>query len=244
MFDHRAARVWSQPDRFATTLTVLCVDRYGIESMNWLPEVWRAEIQSDTGVLLPDSNLDRLAAASVILTAPDRFRGNAADFEFLCRVLTTGLTRERLDLHELATLYECAWGVTEAAILTGLTASEPGQPLYGDAITTYVRVALDEAGLDDPGVFAAAGLPIGPPRPPEPTPADVVEKEIALQRAHQRTEVVQQLVEAIREGLARLADQVEALPLWNGPERAARWANGIRNSLHRHDIRPSDSPLS
>lgn len=219
MRDPAAARVWSDPTVLATPLVLLLTDRYLPEPgspqaadadahpINWSPEVWVEEIRTDCGVALPDENLDRLAAAAVVLTTPDRFYRAVDGFEFVSRVLFSGVSGQRFDLRGLASPVECAWGVAEAAFLS------EGEP-YGDAVTAYVRAALRDWGVRDPGgLFAHVGKMSGvdPGPPPFSDDPEVEGADAAGSRAAEA-----EVVGEVRDGLRKLAAQVQALPLRRG----------------------------
>src|SRR4051812_29132260 len=118
-----AQRVLQDPESYATTLLVLLVDRFGTEALSWAPETIRTEMASEYGVALPPACFDRLMAAVTVITT-DYFYKSLTRFIDLCNVLSFGGTFDP-SVFDPADPYECAWGISEALLLSPPEEDEP-----------------------------------------------------------------------------------------------------------------------
>lgn len=146
----KAAEIWADPGRYATTLLVLFVDAYGTEGLGWDNRTIKMEIEDDFGVTLPQGNFDRLMVAKGILTTDDFYR-SLPDFIDWCNVLDGGSYDPRVwDPAEAA---ECAWGITEALLIDEPEEDDPFSP----EILGYIGAVLDAEGIiNPPDVLAIA----------------------------------------------------------------------------------------
>jgi hypothetical protein len=203
MDDFGAERVWSDRDAMTIPLTLLFVDRYGSAGLWWEPRVWLDEIKQDTGVALPDGNLNRLSAGALVLTQPDRFARDHRAFELACRMMSS--TGFRGQYADLADVNDVAWGALEATLLHPVE--------WGVDVTTYCVQAMREAGLVHPPYgFKELKLVTGPIGDWE---ADRHPAEHGGQQAAMRE------VEAfVRRQMSRLVAQLQALDLRDGSTKS------------------------
>lgn len=200
MHDEAASRFWAVDDRLATPLVVLLVDRYGPESLNWLPETWVREVGQDCRVALPDGNLSRLAAGALVLTQPHRFRDDWRAFELACRMMNS--TGDRQQTGEYADLADVTWGVLESTLL------HPTDRPYSNEVKAYVGVVLDEAGVHEPPeLLQSLGVVKGarPRLVEDPADPDVAAQEAGRQ-AHRR-----EVDETLEQNAGRLIQQFREL---------------------------------
>lgn len=137
--------LWAGEDTFATTLLLMFLDTYGWEGIEWAPPTIIMEIEDDFGVDLPRDSFDRLMAAIRLKTpqTADDFYTSLPDFIQICNVLSGDGAGEQWDP---ADADECAWGITEAALLN----HPPEGDAFSPEILTYVREMVRREGILNP----------------------------------------------------------------------------------------------
>jgi hypothetical protein len=118
------------------------------EVFSWAPQTLRLELVRTTGVLVSWPAMERLMAAITIISTDDFFQ-NGKRFIRLCNVLSG----DSLDpeVWDPADTEECAWGITEAYMLTQLPPDA-----YCDDVRYYVgSICREEGILQPPAVLAA-----------------------------------------------------------------------------------------
>lgn len=143
-FENRQTRptkhIWENPNSFATTLVTLLIDTFGTEAATWAPETISLEIRDEAYSVLPAINIDKLMAGIMLITS-DEFYVSLPVFNELCIVLNGGY----MPMHttELASVEDCAWGITEALLL-----SPPEDPdSFSADIKAYIGKALKNEGI-------------------------------------------------------------------------------------------------
>jgi hypothetical protein len=190
---------------FATTLAVFLCDRHGGAALSWHPDNIRRQLLADTGVEVPQHNLDKLLAGIAVVTGDEFYRDPQAFAS-----LTKAFAGEGFDPGTFSrpSAMECAWAVAEAFLL-----AEPEDEMpYSDEVRAFMGAVLREEGfLKPPGVLAMAQ---------DFEPAGTVEfaddpgmfqTVWSVQRS--RTDEVNGLVAV---NLRELAEQLRSLPLQNG----------------------------
>lgn len=191
-------------DAFGTSLLTLAVDHYGTEALSWHPDALRQQLRADFGVDVPQQNLDKLLAAASLLTADD-FYADEQRFVAVANALCgNGVDPNTFDP---ATVAECAWAVTEAALLDP---DEVGS--YGPGVRAYIGRALAEEGfLRPPSVLT------GLADAPDTAPVDFTD-DLELYNAIYDTQQARaaEVNRAVADGLGSLFAQLESLRLENG----------------------------
>lgn len=195
---------------YGTTLLVLALDRYGKAAIfgdrdeeAWHPAVLRMELEDDFGAAMSREAFDRLMAA-IATAGTDLFYKNVRSFVQLANVLSgspfdpTGL--------DLADPLECAWAVTEAALLND--GDEDRQESYAPAIKKYVRAMLRREGYCQapPSLRPLVGSDYGF------NVASLDTDDADALVAHQN-ELMREVEDVVRENLTELVEQVRQLPL-------------------------------
>lgn len=136
------AGVVTSTDVYATTMLVWAMDRIGPEVVtgDWHPSTVREECNDALGRPVPQHSFDRLMAAITILTT-DSFGTSVPDFINLCNVLSGSPFDP--GVFDPADPDECAWGVTEAIMLSP---PEPGESLLSPEVEAYVVETLKAYG--------------------------------------------------------------------------------------------------
>lgn len=136
------AMLAADPDSFATTLIAIVLKLYGTDALAWAPETIELELQDDLHVDVPTENMDKIVAAIALLTTDD-FYGRLPRFVQLCNVLAGADFSADFDKADAA---ECAWGLTEASLLSPPDNDEP----FSAEIRNYLGAVLAEEGIEDP----------------------------------------------------------------------------------------------
>lgn len=213
----RAAQIFADPAALATPLFVLLVDTYGYEPLGqdpddkdetwdpWDPETLHLEISDDFKIQLPSINLDKLVMAIMVVTT-DRFFHSLEDFIHVCNVFSGSAFDPRF--FDPADAAECAWGITEAALL-----SPPGQKEeFTQEIRAYIGKAVSEEGILNPPDILRLGLP--DPDRSETSFFDNPELHQQIwQNQSKRTDDLRQM---IKSRLQLLVRQISSLPVSQG----------------------------
>jgi hypothetical protein len=217
----KTAAAWENPKAFATTLVQLFHDEYydpkestDENCYTWHPATILLEIRNDFGVELPRGNFDRLMTGIHIVTS-DAFYKSAPTFVELCNVLSGGLYDPAT--WDPADALECAWGITEAMILSPPD-TDDDEP-FSQEIRAYIGKALDDEGiLDPPDVLRIAIRDGGSSQAARVSQFDDPEIRAAITRTEAAK--VGEINDRIKSNLRMLVEQLEALPLAHGDARA------------------------
>lgn len=215
---HAIQKVLTDPDAFATTLVTLLLDQYGGEALSWAPETIRMQLAEDFGAQMPRANFDRLMAAVVVLTT-DNFFTSLPDFIELCNVLSGSAASP--DVFDPADPLECAWGITEALLLSPPDEEDyaAGGP-FSDEICRYVGEVLNQYGYATPPDVLRIAMGNKPAAEIQHEWADDPVFSAAVFETQQgKTKEVE---ETIRENLDELIGQLESLPLTSGNAKGLR----------------------
>jgi hypothetical protein len=208
----------ADPDAFATTLLLICLDRFGTECLSdpddpgrgpWHPLVFRDEIRRKFGVVVPSENIHRLMAAITIVTT-DLFTTDVKSFIPLANVLAG----DDFDPHtwDPADSVECAWAITEYLLLD--PPDEDGPEPFSEEIRLYIGRQLREEGfVTAPDVLRiAVGL-----QQLDLTRIEFADDPEMFSAMHQnQADKTAEVEDAIKEQLTVLRNQLHALPLQNG----------------------------
>jgi hypothetical protein len=200
-------RTLQDPETYATTLLAIVIDRYGTDALTWSPETLRLQLGEDFGAIMPRVNCDRLMAGIVILTT-DYFYKNLPRFIQLCNALSgDGCDPGMFDP---ADSIECAWGMTEAMLLSPPDEDEP----FCDEIRQYITAVLKDEGYVVPPDVLRIAIDGDFSRQIDTTFSDdpVMFSAIYKTQAAKSGEVA----ETLRDNLIALIQQLNALPLVNG----------------------------
>lgn len=208
-------------ESFATTLLVAVFDRYGPEALAWTPETIRMELWDDFRARIPPTNLDRLLVAANIVTSDDFYR-RVSRFVAFCNVLSgSPLIPGEFDP---ADSWECAWGITEAMLLSPPEDEEPFSP----EIRAYIGKVLDEEGIYTPPDVLKIAIRDTPSGLPDFSSFGNDPALFSAAFAHQEAKS-REIESMLRSNLAELLRQVSSLPLLHG--NADRILSSLRANL-------------
>ncbi len=204
-----AADFWLDEQTCALPLMVLFIDRFDEKSLqDWHPATIYLEVCTEFKVNATIANFDKLMAAKAVRYT-DLFYSGTWQFIALCNALSGhGFGN---DHYEPADALECAWGLTEASLI-GLPADS--HKLFDPSIRIYIDKVCDHEGLWlRPDVLKLAGDGLTPAQI-RANLADLPEiYEAAMRNGQQQAG---QLVDALRQQLRQLYQQLEQLPLQHG----------------------------
>ena len=217
-------QVLTSPEAFATTLLVLFVDRHGSEGLQWHPQVIREELENEAGGPVPPGNLDKLMAAVNIVTS-DEFYSSLDRFLVLCHTLAGN--RFDPSVLSLPDAAECAWGITEAMLLSPPDRDEP----FCDDIRHYLTEVVGNEGFVRPPDILRLAVGADISDKIQVAFADDPEMSSAIFKTQESK--TQDVTGMIRTNLQELLGQLEGLPLQHGDTQ--NLIQKLRASLHdRH----------
>lgn len=201
-------QVWTSPESFTTTLLTLFIDTYGTEGTTWSPETVLLQIEEDFQIPLPQANYDRLLAGLNLLTT-DSFYQSLPDFITWCNILAGDSYNP--ELWDPADAGEIAWGITEAMLLAPPDEDEP----FADDIRAYIGAVLAQEGIIDPPDVLR--LAIRDRNPSMNLPSDYSDDPTMFAAIYgAQADRGQALTDLLLDGLRRLSQQLDALPLREG----------------------------
>lgn len=141
--------VLEDPNTSATVLLVLLMDFYPprpeentAEFLNWAPQSIRHQLSDDFGARISDATIGRIMAGIHLITS-DEFYHNLPTFNDLCVVLAG--EPHRIDMFVPASAAACAWGITEALLLS--PPDQNDKEPFDDEIRAYISKALHDEGI-------------------------------------------------------------------------------------------------
>lgn len=191
-----------------TPMVIGLLDVYGMEVLEWLPETLCLEIQDDFQVPLQEPLLSRVLTGFALLTTDDFYK-SLPDFVMHCNILSGDSFNP--ELWDPADAGECAWGITEAMLLS--PPEEDDEEPFAPEITAYIGAVLDSEGImTAPDVLRIAVRS----QPDFDLGAFAEDPELGgavTQFENSKSEEINQL---IMTGMQKMMSQLQELPLENG----------------------------
>ena len=197
-------QVLADPETYATTLLAMVADLYGTELFQWHPTTIRLQLSQDIGPVDKQA-LDKLMAGISLVTSNEFYR-RLPYFVQVCNILSG----DDFDptLFDPADVMECAWGVTEATLISPVEDGERPD----DEIVAYVRQMLDIEGYVRVPAILRRFAGVGDAQSLDY--ADDPEMFQAL--VETQTAKAQEVDDIVHESLSDLLGQLTALPLRTG----------------------------
>lgn len=191
---------------FATSLLIILIDEYSTEAFQWHPTTRRLEIEETFGIAFPVINGDKLNAIIDIFTTDSFFR-RVPVFVQYCNVLSG--THPGFAEFDPADAEECAWGLTEALLLTQPDEDDP----FSEEVRYYIGKVLFDEGIKTPPDVLAIGLwdegaDFGDMSTDEPA---MFQAEFKAQEDESK-----EIEEWLRGRLGAMLKEIESIPLQNG----------------------------
>lgn len=217
--------VWTNPNSFATTMVILFVDTYGLEALDWDPMTIQSEIEQDFAVKLTRNIFDRLMAGIAVVST-DSFFKSLPDFISLCNVLSGDSYDPTV--FDPADTVECAWGMTEALLLSPPDRDE--EEPFEQEIVDYVSEALRLEGILTPPDILKIGLKDDFSELVKKVSYDFSDDPVMFSGIFDvQKERSEDINNVIKSRLAELTNQLNKLPLNNG--NSAEAASKLLKSL-------------
>lgn len=131
--------LWKDDDAMGLPLLTMTLAHFGPEVLSWAPATIAMEIKSEFGVDCHPIAFDRLMAAIQVYTS-NAFYVSLPDFCKLCLCFAG----EPNDYFPDAG--DCAWGVTEAMLISPPDSDQP----FTDEIRAYIGEVLNQEGILNP----------------------------------------------------------------------------------------------
>lgn len=141
----------------AYALLIVTLKKYGLDSLEWEPELLRQEINRDYNIRLSDLQSDKLQAAMVTLTT-DHFEHDWRVFEVNGHLFnSTPIHHEDVEPLEAE---ELAVALAEATLIKTDTLDEGETISYGEEVRAYAGRIFYEYGMHKaPRIFPKAIMP-------------------------------------------------------------------------------------
>lgn len=135
-------------------LLAVTLRKYGLDSLDYEPELLRMQIESDYDIKLTDLQSDKLQAAITVFST-DHFEGDWRVFETCCHLFSNELVDH--DVINQLEAEELIVGVAEAVLIKG----DIGDVLhYDDEVRAYAGQVFYEYGFSKPPkLFPTAIMP-------------------------------------------------------------------------------------
>jgi len=194
--------------------------------VRWDFQTMLAELEADTGVVLAPENQAKLAVGLMLARGDRDFYRSLPDFLVMCAALAGKGHDPRL--LAVADSYDCAWGLSEGLLLSGLDADDP-EDFLSPEIIGYIGQIAEHDGLIDPPDILRLGQ--------HATDrfarfqAEHGDDPLVVAAAEERgQELAAQVKKELKQGMEALLRQLESLPLVHGSARslAQRLAKELR----------------
>lgn len=195
------------------------MDNYGLEALEWPPQVLAEEFLADYGAVVPPINLAKIMVAGDLVQS-DQFYRSLPRFIFVCNILSNSyLEPGEFDPADAA---EIAWGVTEAMLIyPAETITDGDGEAFSTDITAYIgRILAEEGIVNPPDVLRIGLVDNADPFSPWVDDPDLYASMFATQ-----TEKTDLITNMLKENLQELLEQLSEVPLTVGD------ASEIRNII-------------
>lgn len=157
----------------ATVLLIIAIKEYGMEVLDWEPELLRSKIEVDHSITFPTINHDKLHAAITILVT-ESFEEDWRVFETCCNLFSNDIV-DHDEVNELEA-EDIAVGVAEAGLIKQCGLEDNESLTYGDEVRAYAGLVFHNYGMHKaPRLFPQAIMP-------DSVKCDDKEKNDALQQ--------------------------------------------------------------
>jgi len=145
------AQVYKDQEAPAAALMVCLIRRYGVEALEWEPEVARMQIKDDYGIELSPLNSDKLQAAIQVLI-DDNFETDWLTFQNICHAFSN--VADSFEDFDPLEPEEIIVGLAQAMLIRN------DGPKFHDQIRAYVGQVFYNHGYSKaPELFPSAIMP-------------------------------------------------------------------------------------
>lgn len=133
-----------ESEAFATTLLGILMHAYGIDVLGWDGVTVQMEVKDDFGVEMPRPVYDKLMALITAMSTDSVYKDVALFDETISALNGEGVGVER----GIPAVDDVAWTVAELRINDPEPVSRDAKQPWGKNIQKYVRVVLDDEGMN------------------------------------------------------------------------------------------------
>ena len=137
-------RALLNPDSTVTVLTLIVLDSYGMEAIQWDPETIQMELETDAHAKIPEDNLLKIGCGMTLM-GTDAYYTSLPDFISMTNIIAQDL--DCVNMFKPSDAYDIVAGVTEALLLN--PPDEMTQP-FTEEITAYIALMLRTEGILTP----------------------------------------------------------------------------------------------
>ena len=231
----RARELWESPRTFASSLLMLCVDRWGTDCIGWDPTTLIQEVEEDFGARIPQVNRDKILAAIALLASNAFHVDPIVFYQTVLAFNDVPATWESLGSDDVSAAM-MAWAVMEAGLIDmdidGEGAGTGQTPEFSDTVAAMVGVLLREDGFTDPPPLLGFAQ--------MPRQAFVPRLAPSMEQARRDRDrmAATDLEEYLSGRLAQLESELSQLPLQSVPSPASP-APGASSGARLDDASPS-----
>jgi len=148
------ARVFTDPESFATCLLAVGLDHFG-SCVNWTPQTWVDEVRDTFRVDMHPRNLDRVMGMCQVLSSPDEFYVSEAGFNDIVQAIASEWFSPTT--WHPPTTAECLWACVETFLID--PPDNRSTPRFSPDVMSYItQIARNEGFHSLPQVFTAFGV--------------------------------------------------------------------------------------
>ena len=199
-------------ESYGTVMLAILIDHYGTEATEWAPETIKMQLEEDFAVEIPEGNFNRLMAAISVLTSDDFYR-RLPRFIQICNTLSDADVDP--DVFDPADSKECAWGLTEALLL-----SPPDKQVddpFTEEIRHYIGAVLDAEGIRNPPDLLKLGIRSQTgEEEEEPDMLSMTDPDMFKFEYDQQFDKSKEIAHMVRTNLDELFAQLKSLELEHG----------------------------
>ncbi len=141
----------------AFALLGVTLKKYGMEALEYPPELLRPEIDKDYNIHIADIQMDKLQAAMIVLYT-DAFYDDWRVFETCCHLFNSTPTDH--DIVNPLEAEDIATGIAEAALIKSSILKDGEELHYHDEVRAYAGQIFHEYGMSKaPKIFPTAIMP-------------------------------------------------------------------------------------
>lgn len=207
----KIADLINDQNTFASTLYLILLDNFGIESLTWHPVVIREQINSIATEPISEHNFQKLLTAVLVSQSDDIY-----DYPFHLNLYSQILNNKVVSpetIFSIADIYDLSWGLTEARFIKEDDVDTPLNTLLSAANRAYIESALLFHGflLAPTSLQYKDSLLVIEKDFSSDLPVDL--QKSVLKMATEYSSEVDKFIQTKRE---RLATELSELPLRNG----------------------------
>lgn len=152
--------IYLDKDAPGFVLLGITLKKYGVESLEYDPELLHYQIDKDYDIKIPDLNMDKLQAAMIVMQT-NHFYDDWRVFETCCHLFHNELVEA--DIVNPLDAEDIAVGLAEATLIKSCVIDDASELQFDDEIRAYAGKIFWDYGLSTaPTIFRDAIMPNSP----------------------------------------------------------------------------------